>query len=215
MGWSCFKGNWSVAPFSRLFFLFFLTSSEGCTTTRLKECHSVALNVWQWMHFGWDAARKSARGGSGRVPRVGCGGGEEQWSEKWERCWGSLARRLGRRRQCDDGWGGKWWMKKEEEEGKKQKGEGRTRESNRAVLDTSAENTLASCQSGSARLIDSLLLFNQHFSLRSSFPSQCVLIPTLGFLPLLPLSLRSSSHQGQTLTVTSLLPKQWGVLGEM
>lgn len=89
-----------------------------------------------------------------------------------------------------------------------QKGEGRTRESNRTVLDTLAENTLASCQSDGARLIDFLLLFNQHFSLRSSFPSECVLILTLCFLPPLPLSLRSSSHQGQTVAVTSVLPKQ-------
>lgn len=87
-------------------------------------------------------------------------------------------------------------------------GGGGARESNRAVLDTSAENTLASRQSGGARLIDFLLLFNQHCSLRFSFPSQCVLIPTLGFLPLHALRARSSSHQGQTLAVTLLLPRQ-------
>lgn len=76
--------------------------------------------------------------------------------------------------------------------GRSKRERGRTRESNRAVLDTSAENTLASCQSGGARLIDFLLLFNQHFPLRSSFPSQCVLIPTLRFLP--PLLPSQSPH---------------------
>lgn len=70
--------------------------------------------------------------------------GEEQWGEKWERYWGSLVRRLGgddsmmMGEEASDGWDG---------ERRKQKERGRTGKSNCAVLGTSTENTLASCQS--------------------------------------------------------------------
>lgn len=117
MGWSCFKGNWSVATRSRLFFypLWRLHNSKikgvsFCSSERL------AMNA--------SRARRSEEIGQRRkwegslVGFGGVAGEEEQWSEKWERCWGSLARRLGRRRQRDDGWRGKWWMKKREGEGR-------------------------------------------------------------------------------------------------
>lgn len=56
-------------------------------------------------------------------------------------------------------------MDEKEGEGEgKPKGRGRTGESNRAVLDTSTENTLARCQSDGARLID-FLLFSISISL--------------------------------------------------
>lgn len=54
--------------------------------------------------------------------------------------------------------------KRKRERGRERGGE-RERESNCAVLDTSTENTLASCQSDGARLID-FLLFSISISLR-------------------------------------------------
>lgn len=106
---------------------------------------------------------------------------EEQWSEKWERYWGSLVRHLGgddsvmMGEEASDGW--------DRERGRrKQKERGRTGESNCAVLDTSTENTLASCQSDRlAWLIFSSFQSAFHFASLSSLR----MCPDANFLPFL------------------------------
>ena len=131
---------------------------------------------------------------------------EEQWSEKWERYWGSLVRHFRRRRQCDDGWRGKWWMRRREREREgvreRESEDRRERESNCAVLDTSTENTLASCQSDGARLID-FLLFSISISLRVPLSLQNVhRCQRSAFLYILYVTRR-----GRKVTITSTVPE--------
>lgn len=49
-------------------------------------------------------------------------GGTMEW--KVRETLGEFGETFRRRRQCDDGWGGKWWMKKRERGRENQKGEG-------------------------------------------------------------------------------------------
>lgn len=125
---SLFKANTSEAALP----------SEGYRRTRLKECQSAALNGWQWMHLCKEKRLWEKMGGC----VSGCWrGGTMEW--KVREILGEFCETFRRRRQCDDGWGGKWWMRKRGKEEER----GRTGESNCTVLDTSTENTLASCQS--------------------------------------------------------------------
>ena len=109
---------------------------------------------------------------------------EEQWSEKWERYWGSLVRHFRRRRQCDDGWRGKWWMRRRERErgGKRKRERGREREREQLCCSWHLHRKhlgKLSIRRGSLDWFSPL--FNQHFTPRPSLPPKCAPVPTLGF----------------------------------
>lgn len=133
---------------------------------------------------------------------------KEQWPEKSE-ILAELGETFRRRRQCDDGWGGKWWMRQRWGGGENWK-RGRTRESNCAVLDTSTENTLASCQSDRlAWLIFSSFQSAFHYASLSPFRMCPDANFQWGFF--FPLYILYAARQDQTVTVTSTVLKQQAI----
>lgn len=130
---------------------------------------------------------------------------EEQWSEKWERYWRSLVRHLGgddsvmMGEEASDG-----WDREREGNSKREGGRGRAI----VLFLTPPQKTpwQAVNQTGSLDWFSPL--FNQHFTLRPSLPSECAQMPTFCFLYVL-----YARCQGQMMTVMSVVLKQQHKLG--
>lgn len=128
---------------------------EGYSRTRLKECQSAALNGWQWMHLCKEKQLWEKMGGC----VSGCWrGGTMEW--KVREILGEFCETLRRRRQCDDGWGGKWWIRKRAKDGER----GRTRGEQLYCSWHLHRKHLGKLSIKQARLID-FLLFSISFSL--------------------------------------------------
>lgn len=101
---------------------------------------------------------------------------EEQWSEKWERYWGSLVRHLRgdnsvmMGEEASDGWD-------REREGNRKRDGGWGRAI--VLFLTPPQKTPWQAVNQTASLDWFSPLFNQHFTLRPSLPSECALMPTL------------------------------------